>query len=417
MVSCMMRYLWQMYFFSFLVVAVLLPQCVFAVEEGKSAYILKSRVNLRSKPSMSSDITSILQQNKSVVVLKNVRGWSRVALVDGTSGWVRKDLVSDLVIRIMKEERVLSLVRSDKEMAHCSVAPGNRGLGEGRYFASPAGGAFVISWPNRRDLQAFLKAGQISYSTYQRVILEGPEVFGKEAMMLCPAGTKGDSCGVLIDPRDIARLKALLPNGARLEVYADKADLKALDAPEALSMKIFQGAFKQLETPAAGLAPGGTAPRMTYPGGDIQPDFASSADIVIRAVRFAGIDLQAAVYEDMLFNPKQYSRLDLGKVDYGAHRAVPVLNMYLSRYALSLPIDTAENPYCFEPGDIVVFSTTKDGDADRIGVVGDEFNSAGLPMIITVWDMGQHTSEMDLLARDDLKLIGHFRMSHLFDYQ
>lgn len=389
--------------------------CAGAKTERYRAYIVMPRVNLRSQPSIEAGSLAILVQNQSVVVSGRRDGWCRVSLIDGKVGWVRGDLLSNNVLRVFVKARELRVSRSGMDVASFPVLPETDALIDGRYFSSRQGREYVISWPNRRDVRALLASGRISYAEYQQALLEGADKVVGPPPALCGGG--GSACGFRLSPADFERLATIIPDGARFEVYADEAGFREAEEPDAFSRRIHQGAVEQLKDPAAGLAPGAAVPRLFYPGGDIQPDFASSSDIVIRAVRFAGLDLQAAIHEDMLLAPQAYSRLPMGEVEYGAHRHVPVMAAFLERHALSLPLDADENPFCFEPGDIVVLSTGADNLPDRVGVIDDEFDAAGFPLVITVWDMGQHTSRMPLIGKGDSRVIGHFRMTHLFDYQ
>lgn len=383
------------------------------------AYVLVPRANLRAGPGPDHDLIDSVDQNVSLDCLANRDGWMQVAIVGGQTGWIRADLVSQTVIRIHKNEQTLLVTHSGNVVLTLPVAPGAKGLGAGRYFASPEGKQLALSWPNRHDLRAYLLAGAITYPAYSKAVVHGAESMGGNGLAICPGPTGGDSCGALLSPGDFGRLLAEVPGGARLEIYANHDEDRDINRPDELSRRIHMGAVAQLSRPAAGLSPGGRPPNLAYPGGDIQPDFATSTDIVIRAVRRAGIDLQALVHEDMLRHPTRYVGLDMGEEGSGSHRLVPVLSAFLAQNALSLPTDVHADPFGFEAGDIVVFATGVAGDGvpDRVGLVGDTFNRAGYPLIITVWDMGQSTNRMDLLGRESLKVVGHFRMTHLYDYQ
>ncbi|HEY0590799.1 MAG TPA: DUF1287 domain-containing protein, partial [Thermoanaerobaculia bacterium] len=48
--------------------------------------------------------------------------------------------------------------------------------------------------------------------------------------------------------------------------------------------------------------------RLAYPGGDVPPDRGVCSDVVIRAFRAIGVDLQAEVHEDMRRNFRAYPR-------------------------------------------------------------------------------------------------------------
>lgn len=54
-----------------------------------------------------------------------------------------------------------------------------------------------------------------------------------------------------------------------------------------------------------------------YPNGDVAPDKGVCTDVIIRAYRKLGIDLQQEVHEDMKANFEQYRVMAPRKSDYG----------------------------------------------------------------------------------------------------
>lgn len=387
--------------------------------EYRQLYVRKQRTILHGEPHLKASQIGTLAQNESLVCLEERKGWVRVSKAGRTSGWVRSNHVSDVLVRIHKNDQTLSVYKGDEVVLVLPIKPGPKGIGQGRYFGTLQGRSLLLSWPNRQDLRKYLETGQISHSTYERGIIGDLQVFDGIGLSLCASGSKGKECGVFVAKGDFSRLAGLAAGGVRVEIYADSVADKIINEPDGFSFRVYQGALKQLESPAAGIASNGRAPSMSYPGGDIQPDFAAASDIVIRAVREAGIDLQAAVYEDMLLSPRHYAGLDMGVNDFGAHRMVPVLHAFFSRLLISLPLNVFEAPFSFEAGDIVTLSTGIAGGSkpDGIGIIGERYNAAGNPYVITVWGQGQHACEMDLLGRENIQVVGLFRMTHLFDYQ
>jgi len=378
-------------------------------------YVLKSMVNLRSDPDSASSKVGLLTRNTSLSCLEESNGWTHVFLAGKTNGWVRNDLVSKVVMRVHKTERLIRVTDGDQEILSVPVTPGKRAMENGRYFALPGAGSLNVTWPNRKDLRSALEKGRISYPSYKNAIVAGPENMTAHQVAICPSGSESPTCGAFLKVSDYRRLAALISRGARLEIYDNAFDDQLLNQPDEFSRRIHLGALEQLKQPAAGLRPGGRLPALSYPGGDIQPDFASSTDIVIRAVRYAGADLQALIHEDILLHPERYRELETESPLAASHRLVPILWTYLKHNALSLPTDAADHPFCFEAGDILIFSA--EGLPDLAGIVSETFNKAGLPLVITIRGMGQSTRKANLLGRKDLKVIGHFRMTHLFDYQ
>ena len=72
---------------------------------------------------------------------------------------------------------------------------------------------------------------------------------------------------------------------------------------------------------------------IAYPGGDLPPETGACTDVVVRAFRNAGVDLQKEVHEDMAANFAAYPpKWGLFKTDTNIdHRRVPNLQTYLAR--------------------------------------------------------------------------------------
>ena len=95
--------------------------------------------------------------------------------------------------------------------------------------------------------------------------------------------------------------------------------------------------------------------RIPYPGGDVPPNTGVCSDVIIRAFRKAGIDLQVKVHEDMRANFAAYPRQwGLKKPDPSIdHRRVPNLMTYFKRRGKSTAITRKTDDY--RPGDVVVW--------------------------------------------------------------
>jgi uncharacterized protein len=93
--------------------------------------------------------------------------------------------------------------------------------------------------------------------------------------------------------------------------------------------------------------------KISYPNGDVPADTGVCSDVVIRAYRKVGVDLQKDVHEDMKKNFKLYPR------NWGAtatdtnidHRRVPNLITFFSRKGTKLPVTSKAKDY--KPGDLV----------------------------------------------------------------
>lgn len=107
--------------------------------------------------------------------------------------------------------------------------------------------------------------------------------------------------------------------------------------------------------------------RIDFPGGDIRSDRGKAEDVVIRAYRKLGIDLQVDVHEDLKLNFYQYPQLfDAKGPDTNIdHRRVQNLQRFFTRKGESLAV--TRDPIDYEFGDLVVWQLLN-GDK-HIGIV------------------------------------------------
>jgi hypothetical protein len=142
--------------------------------------------------------------------------------------------------------------------------------------------------------------------------------------------------------------------------------------------------------------------RLAYPLGDVPADRGVCTDVVIRAYRVVGIDLQQRVHEDMREHFSAYpNNWGLKRTDRNIdHRRVPNLQRYFERHGESLPLDPSESSY--RAGDLVTFLLP--GNLPHIAIVSttrvDE-----RPLLIH--NIGAGTVEEDLLDR--YPVTGHYR--------
>jgi len=144
---------------------------------------------------------------------------------------------------------------------------------------------------------------------------------------------------------------------------------------------------------------------LAYPNGDVPMEKGVCTDVVIRAFRRAGVDLQKEVHEDMRGNFAAYpKKWKLSKPDPNIdHRRVPNLQTYFTRQRKSLPItDKAEN---FKPGDVVAWDLNGKG-LTHIGIVSNFYNETTKRYSI-IHNIGDGTQLEDKIF--DWKIIGHYR--------
>jgi uncharacterized protein len=144
--------------------------------------------------------------------------------------------------------------------------------------------------------------------------------------------------------------------------------------------------------------------RIAYPGGDVPPDKGVCADVVIRAYRNFGIDLQVLVHRDMVRAFALYPRRwGLTRTDTNIdHRRVPNLETFLRRHGAAIAVSA--NPDHYKPGDLVSWIVA--GSLPHIGVVSAKRTADGArPMI--VHNIGEGPKLEDVLF--EFPIVGHFR--------
>jgi uncharacterized protein YijF (DUF1287 family) len=141
-----------------------------------------------------------------------------------------------------------------------------------------------------------------------------------------------------------------------------------------------------------------------YPNGDVPSDKGVCTDVVIRAYRKIGIDLQKNVHEDMKTDFNAYPKIwGLKKTDKNIdHRRVPNLMTYFKRKGAEKLI--SENSADYLPGDIVCWNLG--GAITHIGIVVNKKSDDGKRYLI-VHNIGSGQVIQDCLF--DFKIIGHYR--------
>lgn len=143
--------------------------------------------------------------------------------------------------------------------------------------------------------------------------------------------------------------------------------------------------------------------RIPYPNGDIPADQGVCSDVLIRAYRRLGVDLQVLVHEDMVRSWPAYPKLwGLSRPDANIdHRRVPNLAAFFKRHGQSLPV--VHDPLGYRPGDIVTWRLPSG--VPHIGLVSDRRSSSGRPLVIH--NIGRGTLEEDILFL--FTITGHHR--------
>jgi uncharacterized protein YijF (DUF1287 family) len=155
--------------------------------------------------------------------------------------------------------------------------------------------------------------------------------------------------------------------------------------------KVAAGARAQLVNPARYDA---NYRAIGYPNGDVKPSRGACSDVIVRAYRSAGFDLQVLVHE---------SRRAAGlptdtNID---HRRVKNQAAFFLKHGRSLTTSTRVASE-WRPGDVVCWIL--DSGQDHTGIVIGRRGRSGLPKV--VHNIGLTMSE-DVL--DKWKIVGHYR--------
>ena len=143
--------------------------------------------------------------------------------------------------------------------------------------------------------------------------------------------------------------------------------------------------------------------RLDYPGGDVPIGTGVCTDVVIRALRQQGLDLQQMVHEDMRAHFSLYPRnWGLQRPDRNIdHRRVPNLMTWFRRQGLALEV--SDKPVDYQAGDIVTWDLGRG--LTHIGIVSDRTSPAGVPLVLH--NIGRGTQEEDILF--GFAITGHYR--------
>jgi uncharacterized protein YijF (DUF1287 family) len=131
-----------------------------------------------------------------------------------------------------------------------------------------------------------------------------------------------------------------------------------------------------------------------YPNGDVAWYYGVCTDVLVRAYRWLGVDLQVEV-----------QRAGVGSGDTNIdHRRVEVLRRFFARKGRSLPI--THDPSDYKAGDIVSYYVpTGHFSKTHIAIVSDRKATGGVPLIIH--NRGFGVQEENRLFAE--KITGHYR--------
>jgi uncharacterized protein YijF (DUF1287 family) len=144
--------------------------------------------------------------------------------------------------------------------------------------------------------------------------------------------------------------------------------------------------------------------RIAYPMGDVPAGIGVCTDVVIRAYRAVGVDLQQHVHEDMRTAFSAYPRAwGMARPDPNIdHRRVPNLQTFFRRRGTARP--RSSNPSDYAPGDVVTWLLP--GNLPHVGLVIDRRSADGARPLI-VHNIGRGPEIEDALFA--FPITGHYR--------
>lgn len=148
--------------------------------------------------------------------------------------------------------------------------------------------------------------------------------------------------------------------------------------------------------------------KLAYPRGDVPIERGVCTDVVVRAFRRVGYDLQELVHRDMKKAWAAYphpANWKLKRPDTNIdHRRVPNLATFFGRHGVALGVSKDAQDYA--AGDIVTWRVPPG--LPHIGLVADVRTAAGVPLIIH--NIGNGTRMEDRLF--SYTITGHYRFPH-----
>lgn len=146
--------------------------------------------------------------------------------------------------------------------------------------------------------------------------------------------------------------------------------------------------------------------KIGFPWGDVSNNIGVCSDVIIRAYRKLGVDLQHLVNHDMSLNfyaYPSYRQWKLTQPDPNIdHRRVLNLQVFFSRAGQNLPI--TYNAQNYQAGDIVTWDIRPG--MPHIGIVSDKLSADGITPLI-IHNIGNGPRYENALF--SMRITGHFR--------
>jgi uncharacterized protein len=220
---------------------------------------------------------------------------------------------------------------------------------------------------------------------------------GDHPISAFPLATKGvpftlGGLAVTVRAADVPRLTPLAKIPARALVPGELPDGDDDGIPDPLDVLI--GAKKVAANGAEYIEGYIDIP---FPNGDVPRQMGVCTDVVVRALRNAGFDLQAELHTDIGRAPRSYPMVKKRNGDID-HRRVRTIAPFFARHFRAHATDPKDAADPFQPGDVIFMDTMPNRSGpDHIGIVSDTRGPNGMLLVVNNWTVGYRESEMDLL--------------------
>ncbi|MBU1741676.1 MAG: DUF1287 domain-containing protein, partial [Proteobacteria bacterium] len=283
-------------------------------------HTIQPGVKLYQAPGAASKVLARLDHNQTLKNIDRQGSWLKVRTRTGRVGYVLQRFISRVWIKVYKQERRLYLMRDGRVVKTYRIAlsptnplgdkirQGDAATPEGRFFlcemiprpqaARYGARSLRLSYPNIEDARRGLRQRLISYRAFRAIVRairagktppQNTKLGG--SIRIHGGGSKRDwtlGC-IALEDRDVIDLYARVRPGVRVEVYRSAAVDRRLNSPGYLGRLVLAGARAQVAARAYYSSRATAEFRLKFPGGDIPRDWAVCTDVIIRALRRAGI--------------------------------------------------------------------------------------------------------------------------------
>ena len=263
--------------------------------------------------------------------------------------------------------------------AHPSALPRAVGSSPGELASVRSAAVDALSWPASRGQPGVVLAAPLALASEMHNFALSPitaELSASEADF-APLSARPSRCSLAEVGQSVSLIRGdQLPGTLKSTGYGT-ALARAAESQTA-DLVVYNDSYRQI----------------SYPLGDVPALFGVCTDVVIRAYRTLGVDLQALVHQAR-------GRSSDPSID---HRRVETLRRFFAVYGDKLPASDFADDYW--PGDIVTYNRPQNRHGQsHIAIVADRTGPSGRPMI--VHNRGWGPQLEDALFVDEIT--GHYR--------